>query len=107
VRHLLISDIISDERIRAEEAPQERSDLISNISNKTVLTTLKEGEDMNEDKIKVILDLIADELGAIDGYTDALNYFNSDDEVSAKLKEIRADEEDHIKELSQIMFKIK
>lgn len=49
--------------------------------------------------------LIYDESEAISQYTDAINYIDNED-IKKKLIEIREDEQDHLKKLNDILFKI-
>lgn len=49
--------------------------------------------------------LISDESEAISQYTDAINYIDNED-IKKKLIEIREDEQDHLKKLNDILFKI-
>jgi len=49
--------------------------------------------------------LISDEAEAINQYTSAINFID-DEEIKKKLIEIREDEQDHLKKLNDILFKI-
>lgn len=60
---------------------------------------------MNE-LLKELLKLIEDEVEAIEGYNKSLTIFAKYPDFVAKLKEIKTEEEIHIKELSELIHKL-
>ena len=53
----------------------------------------------------IVVGLISDEAQAIERYTYAIDNIQ-DEEIKKKLTEIREDEQEHLKELNNILFKI-